>query len=450
MKKSDVESFRRDVIKDPTAKSTADECERILVKSRLLLGRTGLLGGGDDAFLRLPTNNKLMIVFGKLDCLMGRFLLKKEGKQTFKNGFEIARQFVANLKAAFPDVDTAAYDEFGQPGPAEEASRPLSTFDKPQFQLYEKSAGGELVDPIGLLRKKGLDVGSVVSCNDDQNIFEVVNAEGLGSTAIVHLKRVGDPPDSQEIKSVEWGKFLEAWNEAAVKDVLQPHPGWPDNRTVALEAAQELFHKGAILDAVSKVATRIEQTIDPKMKLRILQKPTRKVVVVEDTEVGALILGPDTTAIKLYDPSSKEDPPPLPEVFVDPPFERRRTFLGSAANDKNVTPYWCITPTEMMEKVNMEEIQAVVNVASCVEFAPLRRWGKASQLTNMPEGMAEGEAVERIVRVPALRNSTRLQAGEELFVYRKKTEKRKKEPEEITITSLQKERKAHKKAEASA
>ena len=86
----------------------------------------------------------------------------------------------------------------------------------------------------------------------------------------------------------------------------------------------------------------------------------------------------------------------------------------------------------------MEEIQAVVTVASCVEFAPLRRWGKASQLTNMPEGMAEGEAVERIVRVPALRNSTRLQAGEELFVYRKKAEKRKKEPEEITITSLQK------------
>ena len=329
----------------------------MLADARVLLGTTGLCDGSDEAYTFLPDHNTLMLVFGKLDANVGRLLLKKDSRHGFKDWTQIARLFLDDLKKQHPEARLDAYEALWFFAPEEASSQAVASSPAavtsspaetgPKIALYETNVAGERVDPIALLRQRGFDLAADVKEEGSSESYTIKAVEGSGQTAKISLKERGN--DEKEIQKY-LKAFLANWSIADLKAEVVPHPGWPALRTVALPSVQEIFQEAAVADAVGKVATHIEARHDPKTHVQIFSKPFRKVVTLGAKEVGDIVLGPDTTSIKVIDPAKQLEVGFEPEVYVENCAPGTKFVLGSAAGPNNVSPYWCVTRTDVKDR----------------------------------------------------------------------------------------------------
>ena len=158
----------------PTNADSKEKCHQ----AELLLkqSRERLLDAGIT--LKPEQSNKLTKVLTVLDCEVGRFVLQKASKHTMLH--DAGHAFVASLKLAFPDAEVSKIS-VGWPPATPAASSPVAAAADaaPELGLYNISAAGDVVDPLGRLRERGFDVGSCVGTMvDDEHYYRISKIEG--------------------------------------------------------------------------------------------------------------------------------------------------------------------------------------------------------------------------------------------------------------------------------
>lgn len=269
-------------------------------------------------------------------------------------------------------------------------------------------------------------------------------------------------------------EFLASWVVGDPKAQIEEHPGWPVHRTSTLVAAQTLFAKGSVLAALGCLVSYLEKKVDPATKVRILSKPSKKVLAAVDCDTGTIILGPDSTGVKAV---PKDGLVPVGglepgggdssqvEVTFVPEDTSNAYFLTPCTGLENVSPLWCVGSTEDEDKANMVWAKYMVQSLTAMDFegsprpqletkaasgsggpeeasgpggageaAPKRAAAKKTAAkksaakkapAKKPDAVveasvpdAEDDAVEAMLHIPVLINRRPVAKGEELLVFK--------------------------------
>ena len=380
--------------------------KRVHAAGKLLTdARTCVLGHlGNDAS---AWSNEVVKCFARLDTQVARYLLNKETKPG-QHLLEFAHSFGKELSQAdktLPenafehvlDVKETTREQEATSNPASakaksKAKAKVKASAAPSLHLYEVDNQGAIVSGIGKLRARGFDVEHTVSlsiplgdlaagdlwvvtaCNDD-----TVTLAGLDKTAI---------------HGIGVDKFLASAKAETGSDRVLLHPGWPSKRLSMTPAAAKCFAQARVW-ATLEVAQRRTCAYLPLL-IDVLLKPSKMLRAKKDLGVGALILFPEATGIKVCSGASavqESEKASSVEVFLEnPPFGfTDRMFLSGTTSGDYVAPYWFVEPASADDTVNMMPIvfklayaggldatyhsmpDLRIQVASALAFAELKR-----------------------------------------------------------------------------
>jgi hypothetical protein len=211
-----------------------------------------------------------------------------------------------------------------------------------------------------------------------------------------------------------------------------------------LEAARLLYTKGLVLHALGSLALSIDTHFKPWATVDIFSKPSRKVVALNVSPIGVVVLGPDTTGLKVVPrEDTHADQDGSVEVVLEPEDPKNRFVLTPAAAAENVSPLWCIATTENEDEANMSWIKCAVSCVIGMDYEGKPRPQATKGRKKIPRKSEEStnpedEATERVVKIPVLINHKALQKGDTLLLYKPRVERRVREVEAITIAKLAK------------
>ena len=123
---------------------------------------------------------------------------------------------------------------------------------------------------------------------------------------------------------------------------------------VKSEAAEHLFSKAPVAQALGFLCYQVEEFMAPAAKVKIEDQPVRKVKASRAFGVGELVFAPDTAKITTVKPGEKV--PDLLEVkyLAKKVPTELRFFLSPAVASDNVGAFWCVRDTAEKEEANME------------------------------------------------------------------------------------------------
>ena len=123
---------------------------------------------------------------------------------------------------------------------------------------------------------------------------------------------------------------------------------------VKSEAAEHLFSKAPVAQALGFLCHQVEEFMAPADKVKIEDQPVRKVKASRAFGVGELVFAPDTAKITTVKPGEKvPDQLELTYKAKKVPTELR-FFLSPTVADDNVGAFWCFRDTADEEEANME------------------------------------------------------------------------------------------------
>jgi hypothetical protein len=354
----------------PDVLALLQQAENVLSSARTVLPRTGVT----DA---IHESNTLMGVYVKLDINMARLVLSKQGtsKKKFETPFEVARDFVSELRSVLPQANLKEFEDLW-PNDVESgaacAQANVAGRNSGAMELYNVDTSGLVVHPLALLRQKGFEFGSAVASSSHDGLHRLLNfAETLGGTVVLVRPWSSDRAATVEVPMSE---FLTHWVVGDPKTQIEDHPGWPGHRTSSLLVARNLFAKGSVLAGLGFLFSYLEKKVEPATKVRILSKPSKKVLAAIDCDTGTIILGPDTTGVKAvskhgFAPEPGGADSSLVEVSFLPEDPENAYFLTPCTGLENVSPLWCVATTEDEDKANMVWGKYMVQTLMGMDFA---------------------------------------------------------------------------------
>ena len=123
---------------------------------------------------------------------------------------------------------------------------------------------------------------------------------------------------------------------------------------VKTEAADHLFSKAPVADALGFLCYQVEEFMGPASKVKIEEQPLRTVKAIRAFGAGELVFAPDTAKITTVKPGEKvPDQLEVKYVAKKVPTELR-FFLSPAVANDNVGAFWCVRGTAEKEEANME------------------------------------------------------------------------------------------------
>jgi hypothetical protein len=446
--------------------ASLQQAENVLSSARTVLPRTGV----KDA---IHESNILMGVYVKLDINMARLVLSKQStsKTKYDSAHEVARDFVSELRSVVPKANLKEFEDLWPDGGGSGAAAAQANGaerNSGAIELYDVNASGQVVHPLALLRQKGFEFGSAVAASSHDGLHRLMNfAETPGGVMVLVRPWSSDQAATVEVPMSE---FLTNWVKGDPKTQIEYHQGWPDQRTSQLPVARDLFAKGSILAGLGFLVSYLELKVQPATKVRILGKPSKKVLAAIDCDAGTIILGPDTTGVKAVSKHSLslgggESDSSWVEVLFVPVNPDASFFLTPCTGLENVSPLWCVATTEDEDKANMVWGKYMVQSLMAMDFAGAQRpqletkaasssggpgkasgsGGSAATITVAKKGAAkkkaapnsvtkkqaakkplveasvpdsDDEAVETMLHIPVLINRRPVAKGEELLVFK--------------------------------
>ena len=162
------------------------------------------------------------MVIDKTDCVVGRFLMKKCGKDakgsiedaggpaaaSFPDLAAIGFFFVTEVSKAFPDADVSSLrGTFPPPAPAPAAKKKAPKRVAAQaLSMYEVDTRGCVQTAIARLRARGFDVGSTVGEGQASSMWQIAKAVDGSEPGLVL---------SLICQSSSHIAALEAWDDSA-------------------------------------------------------------------------------------------------------------------------------------------------------------------------------------------------------------------------------------------
>ena len=357
----------------PEVLALLTSAENVLSSARTLLPATGV----KDA---IHESNILMGVYVKLDINMARLVLSKQStsKKTFRSALEVAHDFVADFRAVLPEANLRDFEDLWPKiagDGAETCQADGAERKSGAMELYDVNSSGQVVHPLALLRQKGFEVGSAVAASSQGVLHRLLNFADTVAGVVVLVRLWSS--DQSATMEVPMSDFLDSWVVGDPKTQIEEHPGWPVHRTSTLMAAQTLFAKGSVLAALGCLVSYLEKQVEPATKVRILSKPSKKVLAAVDCDTGTIILGPDTTGVKAVPKSGLVPVGGLEpgggdssqvEVTFVPEDLSNAYFLTPCTGLENVSPLWCVGTTEDEDKANMVWGKYMVQSLMAMDF----------------------------------------------------------------------------------
>ena len=352
------------------------------------------------------TDNELCKILTKLDCNIGRLVLKRQecNKTVFSCVADIAAAFEADLKAKFPKVDLGVFAKhsFGggdvpdaPPPPGKVASR-----STPDLGLYELGSDGSLVSPLAILRKAGFDVGMkvVIKAPDAQasepnavsTKASCPEAAGTPASCTMASKLAPQPlpnvvytiagvtKSDVKLDCATGTAMCEAKDfvsravlSRASSDEPRLHAAWPKTRTMRLASSKTAAMKARIMLALHTVT----DLMDEKMfeSLDVFAQPVRKVVVTKDIPPNGLVLVPETLSITELGSRSAAMMKPFGGIvptMMPSGLCKEKFVLEPRFDQGDVCPFWYVTPTEETAKVNMSIGTVKVQLLAGADLMP--------------------------------------------------------------------------------
>jgi hypothetical protein len=426
-----------------TNADTLKDAEEALCQARVLASQANLP-------LPIHEHNTVLSAFVKLDIGMARFVLGKQGssKQVHNSVASVGQQFVQELKVAFPSKDFSLYEGMFPANPALVAfgAGPLTAGGG--ISLYTVDEKGHAVNALARIREVGIDIGSFVAASLSADVFRVASIGGSPTDPAIVLEPHGAEPGAGSASNVALQDFLDDWGLRDPKAKVERHPGWPEKRTSATDAAESLFQKGHAISALAILSATIEQHFCPADAVDIFAKPVRKVVAKRDFASNTIVLGPDTMNLKVIS-GTQDVASDAVELKLKPEDQLRRFLLYPAVAAESVSPLWCIASTADEDRANVSWTKVSVSALFGIDFvgkprpaiclAKGRKKAKAPEVAN-----PEDEAISKTVIIPVLMNHKAVSQGDELLIYKAVTAKRPRETHAITISELAKRAKMSK------
>ena len=460
MSAGDVSSLGK--TKDEKTKAKLRQAENMLSAARTVLPQLGI-------HEEIHNCNKLVIALAKFDVAMVRYVTGKLAETKVKlNSFkDVGCIYLVALLEAFPHADLSPLKaQWGITGETTEQPETEAQAG-PLLRLYDVDDTGRTVDPLAVLRSKGFDIGAVVTAIAGENLvasgrsslLRVAAVQTAGGQAQVTLTLydlgfVGSKAASAREQCgesvplvVPFATFFEEWAIADPKTFVEEHAGWPAHRTIITDTARSLCNKGTILFALGSLAALVDKSFDV-LALTIYTKPVKKVVSKRFFAVGTLVLLPESTSLKTF----KMDERPEDGAGVEVKLQGSTVaatelyYLMPSTAEQNVAPLWFVAPTEDVAKANVVWIEARMSGLCGVDFLgevspelKTRHLKKTKKMSPEEAAVAEEDVATLQVSIPVLVNTLPIEVGTELVVHRqRKAEKKKKDPEAITVTSLAK------------
>jgi hypothetical protein len=421
------------------------EAEHALCQARVLASQANLP-------MPIHEHNTVLSAFVKLDIGMARFILGKQGssKQVHNSVASVGRQFVQELQIAFPKHDFSVYERVFPANPALVASAAGTVTTGGGISLYTVDEKGRAVNALARIRENGIDIGSFVASSQSADVFRVASIGGSSAGPAIVLEPHGAEPGAGMVTNVDLEDFLYDWSLRDPKAKVERHPGWPEKRTSATDAAGSLYQKGHAIGALAILGATIEKHFAPANAVDIFAKPVRKVVAKCDFASNCIVLGPDTMNLKVC-PRDQDVASDAVELNFKPHDELHRFLLLPAVAVESVSPLWCIASTADEDRANMSWTKVSVSALFGIDFLGKPRpticleKGRKKQKTKGPDVVSpEDEAPTKTVIIPVLINHKAVTKGDELLIYKALTAKRPRQASAITIIELAKRAKTSK------
>jgi hypothetical protein len=340
-----------------------------------------------------PDSTKLSKTFARLDVSVARFLLGKPGKLDSLRAAAV--QFASDLRKDFPEADLAVFEKrFQKADDTEnklEQSQPVPTNQEirataGKLTLVEQDSRGNVVDPLGLLRRHGFDLGSFAAAADTEAVYQIWGHEREATGPVVMLR--GYPPPGQDLK-VKLDEFLAKWKLKDFKTVEEQHPGWPALRPKSGENFRPLARRGAVLQALSHLFSTAG--LDVENQVAVFTKPVRKVKATSPEDIGAVVLLPEGTRVEAKPRGEAATAGAIEVKFVPEDSLHKYYILPSTATD-SVAPLWFVGTTPDEERANMAWSSITVQTVVGHDFTgALKPNGCRPNAPDGAEGPAEGK-----------------------------------------------------------
>lgn len=354
------------------------EVEAILAKSREL---------AQDPSLKLSIDDQVML-FGKLDQTLVRVICKKQqhSKVKFESIKAAASEFYRELKEIAPSMST--------PNPWH-LNVAASSTDSPAIDIRNDmrafSSTGALigVDAESAVKNYGFKVGALVTAKSGNLRSQRCTLVGFSDSVEI------EDPDGNR-KSIDVRVFLEGW--ALYEEEFLPFGDGSDAST------HELFEYSACKGAITSALRALSVSV-PKPQVQIQTKPIKRIICDGTYKKGELVLVPSTMAIAA---SRGDQDPPKSSVEVEIECEQNTssyvltppTMTADIERKSLVAPLWAVRPTHKAKLVNME-------------------WAKTTVENTIKPAIGTMKSKTMTIGITIMRNTTQLQPGDELFVYKR-------------------------------
>jgi hypothetical protein len=348
---------------DPKSRQIIEEADDILATARSDLVVVGIHDECDST--------RLCKIFARLDVSMARLVLNKlqgKSKEKLLTPLLVARQFVGDLREAYPDINLAHFDgkfpaavAADQPSLVASEKEVLASAGK--LALYEQDSRGKVVDPLALLRSKGFDIGSHSAAKETYVMHQIVAIESEATGSIVVLR---NSSDSSLARRVALADFMAGWELRDLKNLVELHAGWPAKRPSTSDACKSLAGRGVVFYGLAHLMMTTDFGADGKVA--IYSKPVRKVEATCHSAVRTLGLLPESTAVKML-PRGEIPPAGAAEVRFVPDSADYKYYLMPCTAGDSVAPYWCINTTAKADEANMSYASVEVTCMAAHDFS---------------------------------------------------------------------------------
>ena len=177
--------------------------------------------------------------------------------------------------------------------------------------------------------------------------------------------------------------------------------------------------------------------------IETFSSPKKKAVVTREFDApGKFVLLPETTAITSSAVDKFENKANKAVIITfEPPLPGFVFTADPCVAEKNQHPFWHIleTTTSNEEEANLTWAKVAVSSLSGVNFFGNHTPQKAKRVSGKkaePPAAGEGWTYEHLVRIPILVNSRKLEANEQLKLFRREVAKRAPDVKPITPAKL--------------
>lgn len=212
----------------------------------------------------------------------------------------------------------------------------------PSIGVLEYAADGTLIDGLGMLRRKGIDVGSwIAKKSTPKEVYLVISVDGT----TVSLKASAEAVLVQKLPAKDVAVGFEP---CAAPEMLNEH--WPKSRVAATDAWHQSIAKGMIVQAL---ASAVHSLDNPDIQVKVTVKPTKAVFATAPVKKGSLFFAPDADKLtKLVN---------VPSDKVSQPIVTLKSWLGTeqwalalSAPANAVSLCASVRTTDVKAKANME------------------------------------------------------------------------------------------------